>query len=121
MELKLDETNTNLINSSDKPSSDEKYQDLSTLEENLYDRKLRVPLFMINPEGKFYVCWQVIMLFFIMYSALVIPVRIPFENKPHLFFLIFDTIMDFLFAVDILFNFNTAFEDAEANMVTNRK
>lgn len=61
------------------------------------------------------------MLFFIFYSAIVIPIRIPFEDDPHLFFVIFDTIMDFLFMVDILINFNTAFEDDEANIITNWK
>ena len=74
---------------------------------------------MVNPESKFYVIWQLLMLFFIFYSAIVIPIRIPFEDDPHLFFVIFDTILDFLFMVDIVINFNTAFEDDEANIITN--
>jgi len=61
------------------------------------------------------------MLFFIFYSAFVIPIWIPFEDDPALFFIIFDTIMDFCFMVDIIFNFNTAFEDKEANLITNWK
>ena len=61
------------------------------------------------------------MLIFIFYSALVIPVWIPFEEETHLFFVIFDTFMDFMFIIDIFINFNTAFEDDETNLITNRK
>jgi hypothetical protein len=61
------------------------------------------------------------MLVFILYTAFVIPIRIPFENNPHMFFVIFDVTMDFLFGVDILVNFFLAYENEDGEFVINRR
>ncbi len=56
-----------------------------------------------------------------LYITLVIPVRIPFEERPHWFWVTCDMIVNFLIIVDMVIKmFLTAYEDDEGNYITSR-
>ena len=60
-------------------------------------------------------------LVFIMYTAIALPIWIPFEDSTSIEFLVIDTIIDVFFMCDILINFNTAYENEDGELVTNWK
>ena len=56
-----------------------------------------------------------------LYITIVIPIRIPFEEVPHWFWVTCDMITNFLIITDMIIKaFLTAYEDSEGNYVTNR-
>lgn len=77
---------------------------------------------IINPHGKYKLTWDGLISVLIIYSIIVIPVRIAFEpliTPP--FAYLEDAILVF-FGIDILLNFNTAYVDTETDCeVHNRR
>jgi len=76
---------------------------------------------MIAPNSKFKQFWNMLMFLLIVYTALVVPVRIPLEEETSEAWLIADVITDSLFMIDVLINFISAFEDEQGEVVKSRK
>lgn len=71
----------------------------------------QVPRSLLAPASKFKIFWNLMILILIIFLAIIVPYRIPFEENITNAWLATDIIMDTIFLVDIIFNFNTAYED----------
>jgi hypothetical protein len=61
---------------------------------------------MIESGSNFHKFWGVIMIILLLYTAMVMPYKIALvEDKKDAFYYI-DTLVDFIFMVDIIINFN---------------
>ncbi len=56
----------------------------------------------------------------LFYTAFVISFRVAFIESDSIFFIIFEYIIDFLFFLDLIFSFFTAYYDKEDNLIQNR-
>ena len=67
----------------------------------------------LNPKGAVRARWDAVVVFSILYTSVVLPLRITFGNAENLAdpLSIIDFIIDALFMVDIYLNFNTGFDD----------
>ena len=85
-------------------------------------REPSFPLFMLHPEGRAKVVWNVVVSMLLIYTATVMPLRLSFIDGE-----LYDTwwyveiILDFLFFLDIIVNLISAYIDTEGNVVTSRK
>ena len=62
-----------------------------------------------------------IMMFFVAYSCLTVIYRSAFGKYGALYMQIIDTIVEFVFLVDLILNFMTTYKDSEQNEVTDHK
>lgn len=76
---------------------------------------------MLGPTSKFKVIWNILMFLLIVYTAMVVPVRISFVDETTDAWLIADVVMDSLFMIDIFINFISAYEDDSGEIVKSRK
>ena len=82
----------------------------------VYDQHKNAPSrVVIEPNSTFKETWDSLILFFILYTATIVPFRIAFvdiyeENVWNYLFLVVDIIADLVFGVDIIINFLTAYE-----------
>jgi hypothetical protein len=76
-----------------------------------------LPKFVINPNSLWKTIWNVIVLFFILFLAITTPYRIPFEDITTEAWIVTDISIDCLFIVDLIFNFFTAYEDDNGELV----
>ena len=78
------------------------------------------------PTNVFFPCqpwkenWDVLILFLILYSAVIVPYRICFADSAVGLVFVFEQTLTFSFIVDVCFNFNTAFPDEDERWVTDR-
>ena len=66
--------------------------------------------FLLDPEGGKRMGWDIISMFFLVYSIMMVPLRIAFqvnEYCPSVFWL-YESLIDWFFVVDMIVNFNTA-------------
>lgn len=78
---------------------------------------------IIGPVHTFYMVWQ---FWLKIYYAFIVTYRLAFENidksrKEHLYWVVIDFIMDFMFLIDIIITFNKPFYDENSLIVTDRK
>ena len=78
---------------------------------------------LFNPRGELKVIWDVMTAFVVLYSILEVPIRICFLGDvpldPPSYAL--EIVVTIIFAIDIIFNFNTAYRDEKRDvMVTSR-
>lgn len=66
-------------------------------------------MFIINPTSTFKTTWELVGLFMILYQAISIPYRICFEQEAQGFSLLFESIIDVCFILDIVIQFNSGF------------
>lgn len=85
------------------------------------DKKKEIPSFMINPNGFLKSTWNIMILVLVIFQAVVIPVRIAFEDEISIQWRVTDFVMDGIFFIDIIINFLTALEDDSGDYLTNRK
>jgi len=64
---------------------------------------------VINPKASWKEMWDLGVLFFILYSALIVPFRICFHAEAVGNLLAFEIFISIFFIVDVCFNFNTAY------------
>ena len=83
--------------------------------------KQALPRCMINPNSVFKSTWNIIILNFVVFQAIVIPPRIAFEEEISDAWLWTDNIIDIFFMVDIFINFSCAIEDESGDLIINRK
>ena len=69
---------------------------------------------VINPKASWKEMWDLGVLFFILYSALIVPFRICFHAEAVGNLLAFEIFISIFFIVDVCFNFNTACEHTSA-------
>lgn len=62
--------------------------------------------------------WNMVMLVLIIFLAITVPYRIPFEDVPPPFWLYCDIVIDFLFIFDVCLNFFTAIENENGELCT---
>lgn len=80
-----------------------------------------MPRFMIHPKSPLMFKINMLRLITRVYIAIIIPFRIPFEERPHVFWFSWDCILNVILLIDIFINFCTAFENSKGKIVTNRK
>lgn len=74
------------------------------------------------PESIATKTWQGILIFMLLYTAIIMPYKIALiedEDSPFLYYL--DTVIDFLFIFDMYINFNTPVEFKSEHFNFNRK
>lgn len=76
---------------------------------------------IISPESKYLNCWNILIALILLYTILVSPCELAFENleTPELQYI--DYLIDLLFFADVIINSVTAFYDAETNLVNTHK
>ena len=78
---------------------------------------------LFNPRGEIKVIWDVLTAIVVLYSILEVPIRICFLGDLPLdaASLALEIVVTIIFAIDIIFNFNTAYRDEKRDvMVTSR-
>ena len=76
---------------------------------------------LIMPIGTWKEKWDLVVLFLILYSALVVPVRVCFDEDAHGVMWYVEVSMTFAFIVDMYFTFNTVyFDNLSGQWVTSR-
>ena len=74
---------------------------------------------VINPNSEWKTRWDFIIMFLIIYSAIVVPFRICFSAEAEGIMWNLEVVASFIFIVDVIFNFNTAYF-AEEKLVISR-
>jgi len=71
----------------------------------------KAPFYVLMPESKFRVFWNILMIFFILQTATYTPYRIAFitENRPGDYYL--DLSIETYFVTDVILNIFTAYPD----------
>ena len=64
--------------------------------------------------------WDTLVMFLILYSAVMVPFRICFASEAEGWDWAFDVFLDLVFITDVAFNFNTAYEDSTMWVVNRR-
>ncbi len=100
-------------------------KDLKTEEEiekfeRMRHRDKRKP-FMFYPEDQSKANWDLFITLVLIFTCLSTPYRIAFIDKDNLRWIILNYCIDFLFLVDIIFIFNTAYNDDDFTIVDDRK
>ena len=62
---------------------------------------------MLLPDSYIRATWDILMFISIIYSAIILPIRISFETEFSFFMFYLDFVVDCMFLFDILVNFNT--------------
>ncbi len=69
------------------------------------------PLFFIlMPNSKFKIFWNLVIIALLLYTALYVPYKIAFLDDTGIFMFYFELCVDFLFICDIFVNFISAYE-----------
>lgn len=66
---------------------------------------------MIHPLNDHKVTWDLFIFLLVIYSVIMIPLRIGFDSRSSLGFVVFDSMIDCLFFIDMMLTFNTAYLD----------
>ena len=77
--------------------------------------------FLFKPDSQFLKFWYALTFILLIYTAILVPVQFAF---PYLFdrnWLVAETLIDFLFFLDVIFTLNTSFYGERGVMITNRK
>jgi hypothetical protein len=69
---------------------------------------------LIHPHSSFAKFWQLIVLFALLYCATLMPFKVCFIEEHSMGWLVFDTIIDFIFLSDIILVLNTPFMDVKS-------
>ena len=64
---------------------------------------------VLNPDGKFRVCWDILLSLLLMYLAVMVPIEIGFDPSLPVELIAFNICLDFIFIFDILLNFRTGY------------
>ena len=110
----------NVVSASD-PSAEETEDVDAVIARNLWKHHRLLP-----PQSTFKHYWDLIMILFVFYSSVFIPMELAFMNSnpaitKHIAHRIFDYGVDIYFLIDIVVNFNTSFYDEDYQIVLERK
>ena len=76
---------------------------------------------MINHDSDFKKFWTIILIFLLLYTAIIMPYKIALIDDDNETILIVDTVVDFLFMIDIFINLNSPIEEGTGNFNYHRK
>lgn len=77
--------------------------------------------FIIMPHSLFKSVWNVVLIVLLIYTATYMPYKICFIDEPTSTSEIIDSVVDWLFAIDIIVNFISAVELADGNIAIQPK
>lgn len=91
---------------------------IDPLDEQARERAKLAKLHLFHPTSPCRTYWDVLLAVFVLYSILVVPLRIGFELQApsDSFIFWFEVAIDFFFIVDILVNFRTSYARADGRM-----
>ena len=81
-------------------------------------RKCNIPV--LNPESTIVIIWNIIVSLLMMYTAIIMPFRIAFIETDSTFWKVLETIIDFLFLLDIVVIFNVGYNDENEDLINDR-
>ena len=85
-------------------------------------RKLKnYSYFILLPDDNFKRKWDLIITFFLLFTAMMTPYRLAFFEDDNTTWLIIDTITDGSFAIDMILNFFMAYYDGTDDIVDDRR
>jgi hyperpolarization activated cyclic nucleotide-gated potassium channel 1 len=122
LELRLFGTSSNL-----KDNNNNFKKKLTSLLDKLQHKRkeeeeVKLPALMIHPNSSFKRCWNLYLICLLAYTATIMPYRISFvDDTVSISWFIVDTVIDASFFTDILINFNSAFENLDGTVVSNRR
>ena len=76
-----------------------------------------VPKWMIHPEGRFRITWNMLVAVILLYISLAVPLQIGFDVDPDGGWAVFEHILDGFFLVDLCVNFRTGFIEEDSHLV----
>ena len=76
---------------------------------------------MLYPNDSFKKYWDIIIAITLIFCALIIPYRVALVEKDSTFWVIVNYIIDFVFLIDILVVFNSAFRNEDFMLIHDRK
>ena len=80
--------------------------------------------YVLLPWGSFRGFWDVLTLFFVLYTAIQMPYQLAFVDDTGTDWTalrVIDLLQDFIFLFDIAINFNTAYVRADATLVISKR
>lgn len=90
------------------------------MDDDVIDQR-KLPGCLISPTSLFKIYWNMLMLVLIIFMAIIIPLRISFEETTPISWVIIDSVFDAIFTVDIVLNFLTAYEDENGMLIIDKK
>ena len=77
-----------------------------------YKQKRKVLPFILEPDSKFKILWNLNIIFLLLYTAVVTPYRTSFSDDLEQvdFFYVMELLIDINFGIDIFINFISAYE-----------
>jgi len=78
-----------------------------------------MPPYILHPRSKIRLVWSIVMIFLLIYVATIQSYRLCFEDDTPLAWTIIDYFVDFLFFIDIIMNFISAYYNEEGRLVKN--
>ena len=87
------------------------------------EEEREIPCYIILPESRVRMIWNLIVFFLLMYTATLVPYRTIFidEEEKFTFLFFFDAIVDVLYFTDLVLNFFMAYEDVDKRQETRLK
>ena len=73
------------------------------------------------PDSKFKLMWNAVIIFFLIYTASVLPYIVCFIDDDAAGYSTFDIVMNTAFGIDIVVTFFSAYRDEENELVTNNR
>jgi hypothetical protein len=78
--------------------------------------------YLFSPEGKFKQVWNLALMFFLFYTATLMPFKLALiEDEQFGFGWWFDNVVDMFFICDILVNLNSSYYDEDDNVLVTRR
>jgi len=77
--------------------------------------------FLLYPEDRFKHVWDIFVTFVLIFTCLVIPVRIAFTTEDTTFWVFMNLFIDLAFVLDIILAFSTAVYDSSMQIIDDRK
>ena len=90
------------------------------LENEMNQRQKREPC-LLYPEDNIKINWEIFMTIVLLFACLLTPYKISFIPDDDFVWNLVDVITDFLFLIDILVIFNTAYQNENFEMIEDRK
>ena len=81
----------------------------------------QMPPGIIHPQSISKTIWNAVMMIVIIFLSISVPYRIAFEDIAPPAWVYTDTVLDFLFIIDMILNFFSAIENDNGDIIIDRK
>ena len=96
--------------------------DLDKIEQiNRKIAEAKIGRYIVFPDSLRKQVWDLFIILILLESTIYIPLKVVFFRTTSAFMWVFDCFIDFIFMVDIVVTFNTAFKDPENNNIFESK